>query len=52
LTESDSNNKQSHDGRNVGERNFKETRKNHLKVINLSKRNLTESEVKLLKKID
>jgi hypothetical protein len=45
----DSNNKQSRDGRNVSERNLNETRKIHPKVINLSKRNLKESEVKLLK---
>ena len=45
----DSNNKQSQDRRNVGERNLNETRKIHPKVINLSKRNLTESEIKLLK---
>ena len=44
-----SNKKPSRDGRNVGERNLNETRKIHPKVINLSKRNLTKSEIKLLK---
>jgi hypothetical protein len=48
-TSIDSNNKQSQDGRNVGERNLNETRKIHPKVINLSKQNLTKSEIKLLK---
>jgi hypothetical protein len=42
----DSNNKQSQDGRNVGERNLNGTRNIHPKIINLSKRNLTESEIK------
>jgi hypothetical protein len=40
----DSNNKQSQDGRNVGERNLNETINIHPKIINLSKRNLTESD--------
>jgi hypothetical protein len=35
--------------RNVGERNLNETRNIHPKIINLSKRYLTESEIKLLK---